>query len=410
MKARLVIATLLATALWVPMSVQQTDAIYCYPGDPPDVYQACLAYNQGINQQVSNQQQLQNIQAKIQDAQTQINNLYALIKALSNQIAAQQQLIAQTQARIAELDRQIRFKQADVTRIQADVAIRDQLLGQRIRYEDAHGPINYVELVLTAASFNDIVNRMIAAQQIAASDRTLLNTLDAEHTQMATAQQELATQRTQVSALLLQQQAEEADLEKNKTTQTAALALATQLEAQLQVQYNQQQAQRAQIDAEVAQLAQQYDAAAAKAGGGTGAFEWPEPACGFSCITQGFGCSTFYLEVYDPSCPYPHKIHTGVDIAGPNGTNIVAADTGVVYLYPGSIGYGNMILMIHGNGYSTVYGHMAGYASGLRTGMIVPRGTTIGFEGSTGWSTGPHLHFEIRVNNVYKNPCIWLGC
>jgi len=186
--------------------------------------------------------------------------------------------------------------------------------------------------------------------------------------------------------------------------------LATQLEAELQVQYNQQQAQRAQIDAEVAALAQQYDAAAAKAGGGTVAFEWPEPACGFSCITQGFGCSTFYLEVYDPSCPYPHKIHTGVDIAGPYGTQIVAADTGVVYLYPGSIGYGNMILMIHGNGYSTVYGHMSGYAPGLRTGMIVPRGTTIGFEGSTGWSTGPHLHFEIRVNNVYKNPCIWLGC
>ncbi len=410
MKARLVIATLLATAMWAPMSVQQTDAIYCYPGDPPDVYKACLAYNQGINQQVSNQQQLQNIQAKIKDAQTQINTLYALIKALSDQIAAQQQLIQQTQARIAELDRQIRFKQADVTRIQADVAIRDQLLGQRIRYEDAHGPINYVELVLTAASFNDIVNRMIAAQQIAASDRTLLNTLDAEHTQMASAQQELATQRTQVSALLLQQQAEESDLEKNQTTQTAALALAKQLEAQLQVQYDQQQAQRAQIDAEVAALAQQYDAAAAKAGGGTGAFEWPEPACGFSCISQGFGCSTFYLEVYDPSCPYPHKIHTGIDIAGTNGTQIVAADTGVVYLYPGSIGYGNMILMIHGNGYSTVYGHMSGYAPGLRTGMIVPRGTTIGFEGSTGWSTGPHLHFEIRVNNVYKNPCIWLGC
>jgi murein DD-endopeptidase MepM/ murein hydrolase activator NlpD len=57
-----------------------------------------------------------------------------------------------------------------------------------------------------------------------------------------------------------------------------------------------------------------------------------------------------------------------------------------------------------------VYGHLAGYAPGLRSGMIVARGTTIAFEGSTGWSTGPHLHFEIRVNNVYKDPCIWLGC
>ena len=221
---------------------------------------------------------------------------------------------------------------------------------------------------------------------------------------------DLAVQRSQVSALLLQQQAEEADLEKNKKTQQAAIALAAQLEVQLQGQYAQLVAQRAAIDAQVAALARQNEAAAVKAGGGSGVFEWPEPGCGFGCISQGFGCSTFYLEIYDPACPYPHRIHTGVDIAGPYGTQIVAADTGVVYLYPGSVGYGNMVLMVHGNGYSTVYGHLAGYAPGLRSGMIVARGTTIAFEGSTGWSTGPHLHFEVRVYNQYRDPCIWLGC
>src|SRR5690348_10243931 len=320
------------------MSVNVVNAIYCYPGDPADVYQACLAYNKGIQQQVSNQQQLQNIQHQIKDVQTQINNLYALINRLKSQIAAQEALIQQTKAKIADLDRQIRFKQADLTRVQADAAIRDQLLGQRIRFEDSHGPINYVELVLTASTFNDMVNRMIAAQQIAASDRTLLNQLNQEHALMAQQQADLATQRSQVTALLLQQQAEEADLEKNQATQQAALVLAGQLEVQLQGEYNQVQAQRAAIDAQVAQLAQQYDAAARKAGGGTGAFEWPEPACTFACISQGFGCSTFYLEVYDPNCPYPNKIHTGLDIAGPWGTQVVAADTGVVYLYPGSIG------------------------------------------------------------------------
>jgi len=67
-------------------------------------------------------------------------------------------------------------------------------------------------------------------------------------------------------------------------------------------------------------------------------------------------------------------------------------------------------VMIHGNGYSTYYGHTAGYAPGLTSGQVVARGTTIAFEGSTGWSTGPHLHFEVRTNGVYKDPCIWLGC
>ena len=410
MQARFIIAAVLATLAWLPLSTQDSSAIYCYPGDPPDVYQSCLKYNAGINQQVSNQQQLQNIQRQIQDIQVEVNALYQLINNLNTQIAQQNQLIAQTKAKIDDLDRQIRFKTSDLTRLQADVAVRDQLLNQRMRYEDSHGPINYVELVLTAASFNDLVNRMMAAQQIAASDRRLLDLLGLEHEQLAQTQQDLSTQRDQVTALLHQQQAVEADLVKNKATQQAAIVLAGQLEVKLQGQFAVVQAQRAAIDAQVAQLAQQYDAAARKAGGGSGAFEWPIPACGFSCITQGFGCSTFYLEVPDPACPYPHKIHTGLDIAGPNGTQVVAADTGVVYLYPGSVGYGNMILMIHGNGYSTVYGHLMGYAPGLRTGMIVPRGTTIAFEGSTGWSTGPHLHFEIRTNNVYKDPCIWLGC
>ena len=415
LKARITVAAVLATMAWIPLSTQESSAIYCYSGDPPDVYNACLAYNAGINQQVSNQQQLQNIQNKISDVQAQINALYQLISNLNKQIAQQNQLIAQTKAKIDDLNRQIRFKTGDMTRLQADVAVRDQLLDQRARYEDMHGPINYAELVLTAASFNDLVNRMIAAQQIAASDRRLIGLLGIEHDQLAQDQADLGAQKEQVTALLHQQQAVEVDLEKNKTTQQAALVLAGQLETQLQGQYAQVQAQRAAIDAEVAQLALQYDAAAAKAGGGTGAFEWPMPACGFGCISQGFGCSTFYLEVYDPGCPYPHRIHTGIDIAGPYGTPVVAADTGVVYLQQfisgGQYwGYGIAVLMVNGNGYSTMYGHLSGYAPGLRSGMVVPRGTTIAFEGSTGWSTGPHLHFEIRINNNYKNPCIWLGC
>jgi len=409
-QARVVTAAVLAMVIWAPLSNQVTNAIYCYPGDPPDVYQACLKYNAGISQQVSNQQQLQNIQRQIQNVQAQINATYQLINQLNAQIAAQKALIAQTKARIADLDRQIRFKTGDLVSLQADVAVRDQLLDQRMRYVDSNGPINYVELVLTAATFNDLVNRMVAAQQIATSDRHLLDQLSSEHQQVTLAQKDLDTQRQQVSALLQQQQAVEADLQKTKVTEDAAIAFAAQLEAQLQAQYAQVQAERAAIDAQVAQLAQQYDAAAIKAGGGSGVFEWPEPNCRFDCISQGFGCTSYYFEVYDPGCPYPHRIHTGLDIAGPNGTQIVAADTGVVYLNPFISSYGNLIIMVHGNGYSTLYGHLMAFAPGLRTGMIVPRGTTIAFEGSTGNSTGPHLHFEVRLNNVPKNPCIWLGC
>jgi murein DD-endopeptidase MepM/ murein hydrolase activator NlpD len=409
-KARVLLASALATMAWIPISVHTVSAIYCYPGDPPAVYQACLAYNAGIGQQVNNQNQLNSIQSQINDTVAQINAIDALIGSLKHQIAAQRALIAQTQAAIDDLNRQIRFGEAAIIRLEATTSVRQETLNERIRFVDSHGSVDYMQLVLTSNNINQLLNRIVGAQMVAQSDQRLLVDLDAAHRQVAIANNQLDLQKSQVLILLQQQQATEADLEKNLATQDAAIAAEQKLAAQLQDQYAKVEAERAAIDAQVAQLAQQYDAAAVKAGGGNGVFEWPVPACGPSCITQGFGCSTFYLEVYDPNCPYPHKIHTGIDIAGPYGTQIVAADTGVAYLYPGSIGYGNLLVMIHGNGYSTYYGHLSGYAPGLSSGQVVPRGTTVAFEGSTGWSTGPHLHFEIRVNGVYKDPCIWLGC
>ncbi len=410
MKARVLLAVLLATFGALPQSVQNASAIYCYSGDPPAVYQACVAYNSGIGQQVNNQNQLESIQAQINNTVAQINAIDALIASLKNQIAAQRALIAQTQAAIDDLNMRIRFGEAAQIRLEAHLSVREELLNQRLRYVDSHGSVNYVQLALTSNNINQLLNRIVGAQQVAASDQRILSNLDDERRQVTIAANELDLKRSQVVILLQQQQAAEADLEKNLVTQNAAIVAEQKLQAQLSVQYAQVQAERAAIDAQVAKLAQQYDAAAIKAGGGNGVFEWPVPACGYSCITQGFGCSSFYLEVYDPNCPYPHKIHTGLDIAGPYGSDIVAADTGVAYLYPGSIGYGNLLVIIHGNGYSTYYGHLAGYAPGLSTGQVVPRGTTVAFEGSTGWSTGPHLHFEVRTYGVYKNPCIWLGC
>lgn len=410
MKARLMIAALLASLAWVPLSVQNVAAIYCYPGDPPAVYQACVAYNQGIGQQVNNQYQLNSIKSQINNVEAQINAIDSLIQSLNNQIAAQKKLIAQTQAAIDDLSAKIRFGEASLISLGARTSVRDELLNERLRYIDSHGSVNYVQLVLTSANFGQLMDRLVAVQQIASADQNLIFNLQIEHAAVSQANSALDAQRQQLSSLQEQQKATEADLEKNLATQNAAMAYEQQLEAQLSAQYAQVQAERAAIDAQVAQLAQQYDAAAIKAGGGSGVFAWPLPACGPNCITQGFGCSSFYLEVYDPNCPWPHKIHTGIDIAGPWGTPVVAADTGVAYLYPGSVGYGNLLVIIHGNGYSTYYGHLSSYAPGLSTGQVVPRGTTVAFEGSTGWSTGPHLHFEIRINGVYKDPCIWLGC
>src|SRR5450759_4841381 len=125
MKARVFAALTIATLLWIPLSVQPVSALYCYSGDPPAVYQACLAYNGGIGQQVNNQNQLQNIQSHNNNVVLQINAIDTLINNLKGQIAAQQALIAQTQATIDDLNKQIRFGEADLTRLTAHTSVRD---------------------------------------------------------------------------------------------------------------------------------------------------------------------------------------------------------------------------------------------------------------------------------------------
>src|ERR1700737_4304398 len=409
-KTRISAAWAIATLSWIPQPAQNVSALYCYPGDPPAVYKACVEYSQGIGQQVNNQNQLQNTQAKINDAGAQIYAPSAMINSLNQQIEAQKALIAQTQLTIDGISREIRFGESAVARVLAHISVRDELLNQRLRYIDGHGAVNYVELVLTASNFNQMMNRMVAAQQVAASDRKMLDGLAQERQDIVVANVALDIKRNEVSALLQQQQATKADMEKNLATQAAAMAYAKQLEIPLTDQYAKLKAERAAIDAQVAQLSLQYQAAAMKAGGGSGVFEWPEPNCGAGCMRQRFGCSYVPLGYDDYGCPWPHKIHTGIDIAGPWGSQVVAADTGVAQLYPGSIGYGNLLVMVHGNGYATYYAHLSSFAPGLSSGQVVARGTTIAFEGSTGWSTGPHLHFEIRINGAWKDPCLWLGC
>ncbi len=98
------------------------------------------------------------------------------------------------------------------------------------------------------------------------------------------------------------------------------------------------------------------------------------------------------------------KMHTGVDWAAPRGTQIFAAGNGVVEKEGWESGYGKFILIRHHNGYETAYGHMSAYAKGIREGEHVRQGQVIGFMGSTGLSTGSHLHFEIRINDRFVDP------
>ncbi|MEP7329580.1 MAG: M23 family metallopeptidase, partial [Betaproteobacteria bacterium] len=118
----------------------------------------------------------------------------------------------------------------------------------------------------------------------------------------------------------------------------------------------------------------------------------------FSRITSGFTQARFHpiLQTW--------RAHRGVDYAAPIGTPIRATADGVVAFAGVQGGYGNVVFLRHHGAYSTVYGHMSRFASQLRTGTRVRQGETIGYVGMTGWSTGPHLHYEFRIADEPRNP------
>jgi murein DD-endopeptidase MepM/ murein hydrolase activator NlpD len=118
----------------------------------------------------------------------------------------------------------------------------------------------------------------------------------------------------------------------------------------------------------------------------------------FTRITSGFSLARFhpFLQTW--------RAHKGVDFAAPTGTPVHAAGDGKVASAGWQNGYGNAVVLQHGATYSTVYAHLSRFASGIKPGARVTQGDVIGYVGQTGWATGPHLHYEFRVNNEQRNP------
>jgi len=118
----------------------------------------------------------------------------------------------------------------------------------------------------------------------------------------------------------------------------------------------------------------------------------------FSRISSGFTSARFHpiLQKW--------RAHKGVDYAAPTGTRIKATGDGIVEFVGKQGGYGNLLVLRHQGKFSTAYGHLSGFAAGLRKGSRVSQGDVIGSVGQTGWATGPHLHYEFRVNDVQQNP------
>jgi murein DD-endopeptidase MepM/ murein hydrolase activator NlpD len=363
-----------------------------------DVARALTSQQQlsaALDLSAANQQALT---AQIAAEEAQIAGLETQITQLDSQIAATQSSIDVERTEIASLARAI-YRQPDSLLVliarsgnvhDALVAAADMIVaGQRAHSVQAQLEADLMNLQADQTTeLADLSSENGVMDELAAS----LSALNAAISQ----QNDISSQ---LSVLMGQIGAAEAGLTSQPPSVTASLAnLLEQQEQDLIERADQAAWSQAEVGAGLAIVTRTLPL-----GSGLPGLTLSWPIAG-ARITQPFGPSNVLLE--PPYGPYPH-FHTGIDLAAPFGTPVTAAADGVVVAVAHTrVGYGNYVIVAHGGGIMTLYAHL--YETDVNVGDRVARGQRIGLEGSSGLSTGPHLHFELRVNGQFTNPMPYL--
>ena len=356
------------------------------------------------------QKALQGLNGQIVAAKTEIAQLLAQERALRAQIAALdaqlravQIQIDQETAKLVELGQQVDQAKLQLAAKEAELKQHIEDFGHRMRIMYKSGQVSGLELVFSAANFTDLMNRVFFFNDIVREDRRQVAELQKEREAVAAMKADLEAKQAQQAQVVKQIQDQKVQLQSVRDQRAATEQKIAAIEARFQQQLAEMEAQRAALQAQIAALIRESFRARS-----SGKWKWPIDGV----ITQGFGCTSYPFEPYDPSCP-GHHFHSGIDIATDYGTPVHAADGGIVHNFTmgctwggGLCGYGRYVVMVHAGGFTTLYGHLSGWAVG--DGAQVDKDTVIGYEGSTGNSTGPHLHFEIDLGGAPVDPLAYL--
>ena len=364
--------------------------------------------------------------SNLADALAAQQQLRQSLQENATQQAQVQQQIATVQAQIDALDTQIAEHQRREVQLQTRIDNEKAQLQQLARavYES---PGSVLVVLAESKSLGDLFTRVAdldvagtRAEQLKRELAMNLHTLQVERQQEEEARNEqlklrgsLQTQLAQLVALQQQQEKSMSDLEVKIEQTRYEMAILQRQSTQLaqavtdMLQQQQDAIIAAAMQAVWTQLQlwlQSNNVGQIQTSAGHSTkyrFIWPEPN---AQISQGFGPTTFWFE--PPYGTYPH-FHTGIDMVEPFGSPVYAADDGVVALVGSSgSGYGNYVVIAHAGGFDTLYGHLS--TALVKPGQQVTQGTPVGLEGSTGNSTGPHLHFELRIGGRPVDPTPYL--
>ncbi len=332
-------------------------------------------------QQADIKSRLSTIRERAASAQEELDTINALIANLESQVDTLNASIEATEAEIAELE--------------AEIAKREELIDanydnfkQRLRMMYMSGDLTGgLEVLLSTESYDDLLTRMYYIEKMADHDQAIIDAIALDKATFEDKRATLEAKRAALDEQRVTLNAKKTELDEEKAN---AEKLLKEIEADQKALEEEQKkidekmtVARAQLDALIAAESKK-DVGSKYVGGG---FKWPAP--GYGHITSPYGMRW-------------GKLHKGIDIGAPTGAKIVASNEGKITTSAYNSSYGNYVIINHGGGYMTVYAHLSKRL--VSVGQYVAKGQTIGLCGSTGHSTGPHLHFEIRVNGTAVNP------
>ena len=363
------------------------------------------------NQLDSIQQQVNQQNAAKADAETVIGSVSEQLRQIEEQLRQATAELGTIKEQRVAVENDITLNERQLAEAQKRLEGRESVFYKRVRDIYINGRLSYLDVVIGSKDFSDFANRLEVLKRIIDSDITLINEIKKERADIEAHKQKLEADRAKLvelekSALAKQAEIEQKKAERNVVLQKAQNDRATAMQAieelnassaQVSAMLKERQAARAAAAAAAA--------AAAQSSGGQGASDnW----------VQGTGQLGWPVSG-EITSPYGYRVHpiwgttiyhSGIDIGVDEGTPVHAADGGVVVWSGWMGGYGYAVVIDHGNGLSTLYGHNSELA--VDEGQSVAKGQVISYAGSTGNSTGPHVHFEVRVNGDPVDPMGYL--
>lgn len=347
------------------------------------------------------QDEKKNIDSQLEDKQSELDenqdaqkDTQAQLDEINANLETVQAEIDRIAADLEEAQANLTAQQGEYDDIQAQLAVSQAQLRDRVNAIYQNGDVSYLDVLFSAEDVQSFISGVIFLGKIVDQDQSIIDSINENKVLAEEKLNELEVTKNQILALQQQKESEEAEYAKQADAKVALLDELGEAEDDLQTEIQEMQSQSASITSEI----NSYYASLSRSDPGytytgSGTFTWPLSIAG--TISSNYG---------NRICPiHGAEFHTGIDIAAPKGTPVLAAESGtVVTVKELSTGYGHYVVISHGSNICTLYGHMS--AIYVSVGDTVNRGDTIGGVGTTGSSTGNHLHFEVRVNGSSTSP------